>query len=61
MLCSGLFTYCPHTLFHLYMSSHVLLVAILFFGLVPLYLAGVFLPVAKSLLVVVAVVVVVVS
>ena len=32
MLCSGLFIDCPCTLFILYMSTHVLLVAILFFG-----------------------------
>ena len=44
MPCSGLFTDCPCTLFVLYVSTHVLLVAILFFGwclctwLVSLYL-----------------------
>ena len=32
MPCSGLFTDCPCTLFVLYVSTHVLLVAILFFG-----------------------------
>ena len=31
MPCSGLFTDCPCALFILYMSTHVLLVAILFF------------------------------
>ena len=44
MPCSGLFTDCPCTLFVLYVSTHVLLIAILFFGwclctwLVSLYL-----------------------
>ena len=44
MPCSGLFTDCPCTLFILYVGTHVLLVAILFFGwclctwLVSLYL-----------------------
>ena len=44
MPCSGLFTDCPYALFVLYASTHVLLVAILFFGwclctwLVSLYL-----------------------
>ena len=44
MPCSGVFTDCPCTLFILYVSTHVLLVAILFFGwclctwLVSLYL-----------------------
>ena len=44
MPCSGLFADCPCTLFVLYVSTHVLLVAILFFGcclctwLVSLYL-----------------------
>ena len=45
MPCSGIFTDCPCTLFVLYVSTHVLLVAIL-------YLAGVFVPRAKRMLVV---------
>ena len=32
MPCSGLFTDCPCTLFFLYVSTRVLLVAVLFFG-----------------------------
>ena len=56
MPCSGLFTDCPCTLFVLYVSTHVLLVAILFFGWCLCTWLVSFVPRAKRVLVVIVVV-----
>ena len=48
--CPGLLTDCPCTLFLLHVSTHVLLIAIFFFGWY-LYLAGVFVPHVERVLV----------